>query len=124
MDDATFIGVHRFERDILAALFDLCRHFCGKCTERLFSFFAVVFNVNIDSGVLASLVVFFVGGEIDEILERFQRVTVVTDQRGRALSGDGDQRFAVSVVVNHDLTCNFHVSHQGLNEASGSFQRL
>ena len=64
-----------------------------------FSFFPIIFDIDADPRVLPALVVLFIGGKIDKILESLQRIAMVPDKSGRSFSGDGNESLAVSVVV-------------------------
>ena len=124
MDDSALVSVHRFQCDVLSAFLYLCRHFCSEPAERFLSLFAVIFDIDADSRVLTVLVVLFVCGEIDKVLECFQRVAVMPDQRRSAVAGDRNQGFSVAVVVNDDLSCDAEVGHQRFNEAARGLKRL
>ena len=103
MNDPSLIRVHRLQRyGTFRSLYLVSNVLC-QCLKRLFPSLAVILGIELHADVILALLV---DNQADQILERIQGLTSLTDQNTHILTGEIDVHLALFLI---ESRCDLHI---------------
>ena len=103
MNDPSLIRVHRLQRYRTFRSLYLVSNVLCQCLKRLFPSLAVILGIELHADVILALLV---DNQADQILERIQGLTSLTDQNTHILAGEIDVHLALFLV---ESRCDLHI---------------
>mgnify|MGYP006999058436 CR=1 FL=1 len=126
MDDTALVGIHRLKHNASLVFEHTCGALARQLAESLLSLFAISRNVKRDLDVFALLGALAVladlaavGSKSRKILERVQRLAVVSDKNSGISAGDLNDKRSVIAGPRADLGVDAHVRNNCLDKLNG-----